>query len=399
MLQPAPAGDGAQRPRPLREIFLILPRNHGPNREVMRGIYEFAYPAHRWVMFFAEQKVEAILSIGNKPNASGVIGQFGRQDLAEAALQLKIPVVSVHGALEKPELPQVGIDRPRQGAYAAEWLLRAGFPHFAFYGLAEAPFSDAQLRGYRGFLKRAGKPVHAFTLKTPLSSWFRPEMEHPALAWLEALPKPAAVYCPNDILANELSSYCLQLRLEVPREVAILGSDDDELLCLGSLPQLSSVRLPYREVGRRAAALLQDLFAGNRPRKGRNLIHQPDMVERQSTLSQHAEDPQVERALQWMREHAAHGINVRSVARTAGLSVRSLEARYQRALGRSPKKELNRLRLEQVKRLLREQDQTLEQMAENCGFTSGVYLSQFFRREAGMTPGHYRKTFRDPAVR
>lgn len=382
------------RPRATREIFLVLPRNLGPNREIMRGIYEFAYPAHRWVMFFADQTPEAILSIAKKSTAAGVIGQFGRADLAEAALQLKIPVVSVHGGLDIAGLCHVGVDRIRQGAFAAEWFLENGFPHMGFYGLAGEPFSEAQFDGYAKRLKKARKEVHALNLQSFLIERGRRPDPHPALDWLAELPKQIAIYCPSDILANELSTFCLQLQFAVPRDVAILGSGNDELLCLGSLPPLSSVRLPHREVGLKAAAMLEQMLLGKQPRKTRTLIHQPEILERQSTLLQHAEDGAVDRALQWMREHAAHGINVEDVARAAGLSVRSLESRFQKALGRSPKQELNRLRMEEVKRLLREQPDTLEQIADKCGFSSGIYLSQFFRRETGITPGTYRKSFR-----
>ncbi|MGC9452695.1 MAG: helix-turn-helix domain-containing protein [Oceanipulchritudo sp.] len=382
------------RPRATREIFLVLPRNLGPNREIMRGIYEFAYPAHRWVMFFVDQTPEAILSLAKKPTAAGVIGQFGRADLAEAALQLRIPVVSVHGGLDIAGLCHVGIDRIRQGAFAAEWFLENGFPHMGFYGLAREPFSEAQFNGYAKRLKKAKKEVLVLNLPSFFVERSRRPDPHPALEWLAGLPKPVALYCPNDILANELSTFCLQLQLAVPRDVAILGSGNDELLCLGSLPPLSSIRLPHREVGLKAAAMLEDMLQGKRPNPSRILIDQPDVLERQSTLLQHAGDPHVERALQWMREHAAHGINVEGLARAAGLSVRSLETRFQKSLGRSPKQELNRLRLEEVKRLLREHDHTLEQIADKCGFSSGIYLSQFFRRETGTTPGNYRKTFR-----
>jgi len=220
------------------------------------------------------------------------------------------------------------------------------------------------------------------------------EINREVHGWLLRARKPLAVYCPNDILANELSAFCRQLLLAVPRDVLILGADNDELLCLGCLPALSSIRLPYREVGRRATALLQQLLEGGAIPPEPLLIHEPDIVERQSTVFQHVNDPHVERALQWMRDHCAHGISVEDVARAAGVSLRSLEVRFQGTIGRTPRKELNRLRLESVKRLLREQNQTLEQIAENCSFSSGIYLSQFFRREAGMTPGEYRKTFR-----
>jgi LacI family transcriptional regulator len=381
------------RPRATREIFLILPRHHGPNREVARGIFEFAYPRHRWVMFFVEQTERAILSIRDKPNAAGVIGQFGRDELAAAACALSIPVVSVHGGISYPGLPQVGIDRYRQGEYVATWFLHNGFPHCGFYGLGGEPFSDAQQAGFEAVMQMAGRQSLSITPSARQKVQSGSVYPNPVHRWLLAAPKPFAVYCPNDILANELSAFCLQMQLAIPRDVLILGADNDELLCLGCLPALSSIRLPYRELGRRAAALLERMIEQATVQHAPELVHEPDIVERQSTVFQHVNDQSVERALQWMREHCAHGINVEDVARAAGVSLRSLEVRFLATVGRTPRKELSRLRLELVKRLLREQSLTLEQIADKCGFSSGIYLSQFFRREAGMTPGDYRRTF------
>jgi LacI family transcriptional regulator len=213
--------------------------------------------------------------------------------------------------------------------------------------------------------------------------------------WLRQLPKPIAIYCASDVLANELSMFCLQAEHSVPQEIVILTSDNDDLLCGGSLPTLSSIRLPYRQVGRRAAEILEQQMANPGQEIYMELIDQPDIVERQSTLFKHVEDPVVEKALQWMNDHATHGIDVESAARVTGVSLRALEIRFKKALNHTPHQELNYIRLEAVKQMLREQDKTLEEIAEACCFSSGIYLSQFFRREAGMTPGMYRKAFRE----
>ena len=123
-------------------------------------------------------------------------------------------------------------------------------------------------------------------------------------------------------------------------------------------------------------------------------IHQPELVERQSTMQLHASDPFVEKALNWMQAHMSECVSTTHVAQAAGCSTRALEIRFRKALGRSPGSELRRLRLALVKHLLREGDHTLEAIAEHCHFSSGIYLSQFFKRETGITPGDYRKTFR-----
>jgi len=192
--------------------------------------------------------------------------------------------------------------------------------------------------------------------------------------------------------------FCLQADLMVPRYVVILGSDNDDLLCRASLPTLSSIRLPYREVGRRAAALLEKQIRSGSQEEQFLFLGHPEVVERQSTLFKHVSDTAVQKALQWMLDHATQGTDVESAARAAGVSLRALEIRFKKTLRHSPRHELNRMRLEAVKQMLREQDKTLEKIAVSCHFSSGIYLSQFFRREAGLTPGQYRKSFRETGV-
>jgi len=389
------ANQEKSRPRPTREIFLLFNRSLGNDREILRGIYEFAYPTHRWHFFFGSQTSETIEAIAKAPNIAGVIGKLGREDLSKAASKLTIPVVNVHGADAFPGLSQIGVDRYQQGVFAANWFLEQGFPNFGFFGISGEAFSEAQQAGFSDRIEASNEKVHTWTPTIEERSAGRIGLKDKVLGWLVDLPKPIAFFCASDIIANELSMFCLQSGLSIPKDIVILGSDNDELLCMASLPALSSMRLPYRQVGSRAAAILEEKIKGNGATVHKELINQPEIVERQSTTFKHVEDAAVEKALQWMMEHAAHGINVESAARVAGVSLRALEIRFKKALGHSPGKELNRIRLEAVKQILREQDKTLDEIAEACSFSSGVYLSQFFRREAGITPGAYRKAFRD----
>lgn len=377
-------------------MFLILPSHQEANREIIRGIYEYAYPEFRWAFFHVNQTVRAIEHISQLKTASGIIGLLGREDLADAAAKSSLPVVNIHDGEVYAGLPQVGEDGYLIGAYAAECLQDTGAEHVGFYGLKGANFSEVRCRGFCDTLKKLGrKDVNVFFRDPAMLQ----SMEHfgernPALEWLEACPKPIAIYCANDTFANELSVACFQADIRIPQEVMLLGTDNDSIWAKVAHPSLSSIQLPYREIGRRAAQMLQQLIQGDAIDETLLRIHQPEIVERQSTARVHASDPLVEKALLWMQERGQTGAGMHEVAKVAGCSTRALEIRFQKALGRSPGSELKRIRLTFVKQLLREADWTIETIAEDCNFSSGAYLSQFFKRETGMTPGAYRKTFR-----
>ncbi len=377
----------------IQEIFLVLPRSHLKNQELLRGIYEYAYPSKSWAMFFIAQTPDSIRDLHHTTSAAGLIGRLGREDLAEAAAELNIPVVNIHGGRRFSGLVQIGCDMEACGRFAAKNLQDCGVPFFGFYGLPGEDFSDRQQEGFTSELHKKGFKIYPFSPQEYLPKIGESSRKHPAVYWLQELPKPIAIYCPTDVLSHELANYCLQARLDIPREVLILGVDNDEILCHGSQPPLSSIRQPYRMVGRKAAELLDSLMAGEPPPEMPCLMDSPEIVERQSTLHFHTGDPIVEKALQWMREEIGRGISVKETAKAIGISPRVLELRFRKTLGMSPQRELQRLRVELIKTHLRNDGNSLERIAEACGLSSGVYISQFFQRETGMTPGQYRKIF------
>jgi LacI family transcriptional regulator len=377
-------------------VFLILPSHQEANREIIRGIYDYALPEFRWAFFHVNQTVRAIEHISHLKTASGIIGLLGREDLAEAAAKSSLPVVNIHDGDVYAGLPQVGEDGYLVGAYAAECLQNTGAEYVGFYGLKGANFSEVRCRGFCDKLEELGrKDVNVFFRDPAMLQ----SMEHfgernPALEWLENCPKPIAIYCANDTFANELSVACFQANLSIPQEVMLLGTDNDSIWAKVAHPSLLSIQLPYQQIGRQAAQMLQQLMERGGIDKPLVRIHQPELVERQSTARVHTSDPLVEKALLWMQEHGQTGASMQEVAKVAGCSTRGLEIRFRKALGRSPGTELKRIRLTFVKQLLREGDLTIEAIAEDCNFSSGAYLSQFFKRETGVTPGAYRKTFR-----
>lgn len=382
--------------RPLREVFLALPGQFEANREMVRGIYDYALPESRWAMFHVVQSAKAITNIGKLRTASGLIGLLGRTDLAEAAADLSIPVVNIHDGDVFCDLPQVGGDARRLGAFAADCLYDTRAEHFAYYGLKGENFSDAREAGFCERLAELGQTkVEVFHRnQEALRSSEHFGERNPAIEWLRACPKPIAIYCLSDTFAHELLGSCLQADIPIPQQVMVLGSDDDPFWTLGAHPPLSSIQQPRREIGRQAARMLQRLMRGQTLTTPVVRLHQPELIERQSTLRQHAADPVVEKALHYMQSHAREGVPVTAVAKVAGCSTRALELRFRKSLGRSPGNELKRIRLAIVKQHLREEDMTLEAIAEHCHFSSGIYLSQFFKRETGITPGAYRKAFR-----
>ena len=68
-------------------------------------------------------------------------------------------------------------------------------------------------------------------------------------------PRPTAVFCCNDLVAVGALKTCSVIGARVPLDVSIVGCDDIELASL-THPELTTIAIPARELGARAARLL-----------------------------------------------------------------------------------------------------------------------------------------------
>ena len=175
----------------------------------------------------------------------------------------------------------------------------------------------------------------------------------------------------------------------MPEEIAVLGVNDDELICEMANPALSSVTHNARRIGYEAAAMLHRLMQGKKVLADIE-VDPLGVTARQSTDLLAIEDPEVAIAVRFIREHACEAIRVDDVLDQVALSRRALEKRFRQALGRPPHVEIRRVQLERVKELLVGSDYKLEKIAEMTGFSTAQYLAGLFHRVVKMTPGAWR---------
>jgi LacI family transcriptional regulator len=106
------------------------------------------------------------------------------------------------------------------------------------------------------------------------------------------------------------------------------------------------------------------------------------------------EDREVAEALERIRRRGPTGLRVAELASELAISQSTLQRRFRRLLGRTIKDEILRVQIERVKQLLAHSDLRLEQVASQCGFSSGHYLSEVFHKREGLTPRAYRNLAR-----
>jgi LacI family transcriptional regulator len=307
-------------------------------------------------------------------------------------LSLAVPVVDC-GEDPGPtrEVPRVQLHHGLVGELAAQHLRATGQEHYFLLGRAEHSASREQLEGFATPLRRAGFSVESNLLDAAaINDW--PEQLR---EWLASLPKRSAVYCVDDELGLQVCLTCTALGRAVPGEVAVLACGNDPWLCALAAPELSSIALPHRSIGRTAATLLEQLLRGERVPRQLHQVAPLEVVARGSTLTYAAAPAAVQRALAFMREHAQRGIRIQDVLDHARLSRRSLEQYSQQLLGHSPHQELIRLRLSRARRLLETSNLPLLEIARSAGFSDGRQMSETFRRELSLTPSQYRRARRE----
>jgi LacI family transcriptional regulator len=205
------------------------------------------------------------------------------------------------------------------------------------------------------------------------------------------LPKPAGIMACYDIKAQQLLDVCRENGLAVPEEIAVIGVDNDPLLCSLTTPPLTSVIPNTHRTGYEAAMLLDRMMSGE-PIAAKGYLIPPIGVEtRQSTDVLALADREIAAAVRFIREHACDGATIGDLLRVVPLSRRVMESRYRKSTGRTPHQDLVRFRIDRVKQLLAETDHSLERIATLAGFEHPEYMSVAFKRETGITPGKFRQ--------
>ena len=167
-----------------------------------------------------------------------------------------------------------------------------------------------------------------------------------------ALPKPIGVMTCNDDRGLQVLDACRRMSILVPEEVAVIGVDNDEIICNLSSPNLTSVDVNTYNIGYEAAALLDRMIAGEPAAEKLVLLAPGIVVTRGSTDVLATEDRELAEAIRLIRAHACEGLRFKDFVKMTNLSRRTLERRVRNLLGRSPKEEITRVQLESAKRLL-----------------------------------------------
>ena len=318
--------------------------------------------------------------------ASGIICHACDERVRRIVAGSGVATVEVFDTDGPPVGVQILPDDPAVGRMAARHFIDRGFRHFAYFGNT----GDRWVRERReGFADEIARDQGGRGIDWTMRDW-EPASPTTMGDWLASLPRPCAVLAANDLWGSELVQAAREAGLRVPQDVAILGVDDDELVCEMAHPPLSSVRLGAEQMGHRAVALLARLMAVEEIDAPPAKVPPRGLTARQSTDVLAVEDAEVAEAVSLIRQRACGGLSVGELLRHVPINRRTLERRFVSILGHTPLAEIRRVRLERAKALLMT-DLPVYAVAAECGFGTPEYLATFFGDATGMTPSDYRR--------
>ena len=379
--------------RRLPNVALLIETTRSYGRNILRGSADYARIHGPWIFHLSVDAPMRVVPPKGEWDGDGIIAQPHQDErLLQQLRDSGLPVVSLSGPPGFGGFPAVRVNQEAVPRLALDHFRQRGFVRFAYCGSPGERFWPRTGDLFRQLAEEAGyvcdvyEPGYAAAADAP-------HRLTPMVEWLRTLRKPTALLAGNDPKAREVLDACRIAGLRVPDDIAVLGVNDDELICELANPPLSSVIHNARRVGYQAAAMLDRLMSGE-PVTEDQVVDPLGVHSRQSTDLLAIEDPEIATVVRFIRENACSGIRVDDVLDQIALSRRAMETRFRNAVGRPPHMEIRRVQLERVKELLVTSDDKLEKIADMTGFSSAQYLAGLFHRVVGVTPGTWRQTGR-----
>ena len=389
--------------RPTRpKVALLIESSRAYGRGLLQGIARYVRGHGTWSIFHQERRAS------DPPPAwlkgwcgDGIIARIEDRKLAAAIRRLGVPAVDVRGLLLDLGLPLIETDDVEVVRLAAEHLQERGFRQFAYCGFPGANYSDKRSRLFSERIAESGFECRIYQPQVRLKSNASFEQEQHGLIyeadvarWIAGLPKPIGLFACNDIRGQQVLNVCREIGVAVPDEVAVLGVDNDTVLCELADPPLSSVIPNTERIGYEAAALLDKMMAGG-PVPGTTIYVPPlGIATRRSSDVLAIDDRHVAAAVRFIRDNACARIDVGDILAAIPLSRSVLERRFATLVGRAPKAEILRVQLQRARELLAATDFPLNVITEKAGFKHPEYFSAIFKKKTGLTPGQYRESAR-----
>ena len=377
----------------MKKIAVILNLNKQYDRYLVAGIARFAREKGDWSLYLEDDPHLRVPDF-NTWKGDGVIADLDDEQLYKELIGLDIPVVGLGGGYglynHNGQIPYIYTDNKGIAELGAEHLYERGFRSFAFSNIAPTAINGwaaERENFFTSFVNSRGCTCSSFSEETKHRDW--EGMLKNLMNWLKDLPKPLGLMAANDSKARHVLEACRRLGIRVPEDVAVVGVDDDPMMCKLATPSLTSVIQGTDKLGYEAARLLERKLNGEKDVQG--ITVEPLGISiRESTDILAIDDELIAQSLSYIRTNACNFIQVEDVSRQCGVSRSTLEKRFKSVLGQSVHHEIAKVQIKKALNLLVETSLPLKTVAERAGFSTVQYMTMKVKKKTGKTPKNYR---------
>ena len=379
----------------MKRIVLLVETSRAFGRQLIMGIARYSRLNGPWS--FYKEPIDLKSSIphltGWKPD--GIIMRDSL--ITKELLKLKIPtLLAIHSSKYPKDLPVIRTDSRSIAKMASRHFFEKGLKNYAFCGFDDYDWSKERKLYFIRFNKEAGYKTHIYLppKRVKKNDWEN-EQQHVS-EWIKVLPKPVGIFACNDDRGQHILEICKLINLKVPEDVAVIGVDNDPMICEIGDPPLTSIALNVESAGYEAAKLLDQLIEKKKITKKQILVSPSHIVQRQSSDILAVNDEEVASAIRFIKENAKNKIHINEVVNATGISRRTLEKRFRKTIHRSIYDEIRSIRIEWIAKLLIETDLPISQITSLFNFTDIEHISRYFKKEKDIGLREFRKLHQTP---
>lgn len=363
---------------------------------LLRGIFNYSKRSGNWVVckmpfsYKREIGLEGVLAWAKEWRADIVISPFEPDEDVSVFRKNGIVALASDYISRFRSIPNLTADYARAGKLAAEHFLAKGFENFAFFGYSGVCWSEERCEGFRKRIEEAGYKdnLYVYDSQQINSVWYDPNNLN---EWLLSLPRPIAVMAVDDTQGSILMQACSSCGLRVPFDVAIIGVDNDEILCNMSDPSMSTINMDIEEAGYAAAAVAERMVM-DPSYPGEDVVMRTlGVIERVSSSVLATTDKEMLAALRFIHANVDSKIQVTDVLENVPLSRRLLEQRFKNMTGMTVYNYISVLRMEHFAHLLISSNDSISDLAARMNEFDTKSISRRFKELKGCTPSEYRK--------
>ncbi len=364
----------------------------------LRGILNYSQGTEHWVVckmppsYMRQLGIEGVVAWAKEWRADVVIAQFDPDDDVTLFRKNGIVALAQDYIAKFDTIPNITGDYGLTGTMAAEYFLSKGYTNFGFFGYNGVCWSDERCEAFRSRIEKSmpgGENFYMYDGQNIDNMWYYDQSE--LTAWLNSLPKPIAIMACDDNQGNILLQACELCGINVPFDVAIIGVDNDEILCNMSNPSMSTINVDIERGGADAAAMAERMVKDPTYMGEDIVLHPLSVVERLSSSLFATNDKEVLMALRYIHAHIDTKISVSDILQCVPISRRLLETRFKKMTGMTIYNYISLKRINRFAQLLLSSNDSISDIAARMDECDTKSISRRFKELKGCTPLEYRR--------